>query len=415
MDDGAAVGVAHCPVSIRNYADIEPWAAYEAMRSKAPLVWDELMNAWVVLGYDECSHVEINEGRFRNAYQDAPPVVVQIKGGGRNITMLSGDEHRRMRHFFMSLMTPALVEGYRRNQIAPVLELLIRRIVASGTGRTDLTAAFGDQIPARVIAALLGMPWQDDDLVAEILHLHEEMMEVIGLAFATEEIRERGLRISRDLNNLLLPYIRARREHPQDDFISRVWTQAPAEYRGDLVEEDAVAISRELFLGGADTTMHGIANVNYLILTNDRIRSAVEADRTKTIPIVVEESMRLYGSVMYRFRLANKDCVLGGVEVRKDQRLILLHSAANRDPAKFGCPHEADLARPRLADHLAFNKGPRSCVGISLARAEMRDALAAVLDHLPNVRLDPDAEPPRFKSLFMRSWRPINVTFDSPS
>lgn len=415
MDDVVVAGVEPGPVSIRDYADIEPWAAYEMLRSRAPLVWDELMNAWVVLGYDECSYVEINEDKFRNAYQDALPVVVQIKGGGRNITMLSGDEHRRMRHFFMSLMTPALVEGYRRNQIGPVIDLLMRRILASGDGRADLTAAFGDQIPARVIAALLGMPWEDDALVAEILHLHEEMMEVIGLAFATDEIRERGLRISRDLNNLLLPYIRARREQPRDDFISRVWTQGPAEYGNDLTEEDAVAISRELFLGGADTTMHGIANVNYLILTNDTVRQAVEADRKKNIPVVVEEAMRLYGSVMYRFRLANQDFTLGGVAVRKDQRLILLHSAANRDPAKFGCPHQADLARPRLSDHLAFNKGPRSCVGIGLARAEMRDALAAVLDRLPNVRLDPDAEQPRFKSLFMRSWRPINVTFDRPS
>ncbi|MGI4795948.1 MAG: cytochrome P450 [Janthinobacterium lividum] len=415
MSDIAVAGAEHCPVSIRNYENVEPWAAYDMLRGQASLIWDEPMQAWIVLGYELCTHIEINENRFRNAYQDAPPVVVQIKGGGRNITMLDGEEHRRMRHFFMSLMTPALVEGYRQQQIEPVIRLLMQRILAKGTRRADLTSEFGDQIPARVIAALLGMPWQDDALVAKILHLHEEIMEVIGLSFATEEIRQRGLRVSQDLNNLLLPYIRNRREHPQDDFISRVWTKAPGEFGADLTEEDAVAISRELFLGGADTTMHGIANVNYLILTNREVRQAVELDRKKNISLAVEESMRLYGSVMYRFRIANQDCTLDGVEVGKDQKLILLHSAANRDPAKFGCPHEADLARPRLSDHLAFNKGPRSCVGISLARAEMRDALAAVLDYLPNVNLDPDAEPPHFKSLFMRSWRPINVSFDNPS
>ena len=42
----------------------------------------------------------------------------------------------------------------------------------------------------------------------------------------------------------------------------------------------------------------------------------------------------------------------------------------------------------------------------------MRDAVSAVLDNLSNVRLDPEAEQPGFKSLFMRSWRPLNVVFD---
>ncbi|MGE6743552.1 cytochrome P450 [Allorhizobium pseudoryzae] len=398
--------------SVKNVEDVEPWEYYDSVRGQGPLVWDESMKAWAVLDFEECAHIEMNEDNFRHPYKDAPDVVVQIKGGGRNITVLSGEEHIRMRRFFLKLMTPPLVERYRQAQVGPIIAMLIRRILEKGTGKADLCSEFGDQIPPRVIAALLGMPWEDDAMVAKILHLHEEIMQVIGTGFATEEARQKGLRVSAEINDMLLPYIRDRKAKPKDDFISRVWTEAPGEFEGELTEEDVVAISRELFLGGADTTVHGIANVLYLLLTNPEVRASLDADRKTNLPIVVEESMRLYGSVMYRFRVANEDCRIGNTDVKKDQRLILLHSAANRDPAKYGCPHQPELSRKPAGDHLAFNKGPRSCVGMGLARVEMRDAVVAVLDNLPNVRLDPAAEPPAFKSLFMRSWRPLNVSFD---
>jgi cytochrome P450 len=143
------------------------------------------------------------------------------------------------------------------------------------------------------------------------------------------------------------------------------------------------------------------------------MRAAVAQDRDK-IPNVIEEAQRLYGSPQWRYRRANQDCDLGGVTVKKDQMIILLHGAANRDPQRFGdCPATPDLARPRLRDHLAFNYGPRSCVGMGLARMEMRDALNGVLDRLPNVRPDPTAEQPRYANLFMRSFRPLHVRFDA--
>lgn len=397
--------------SIKNVENVEPWDYYDSMRTQGPLVWDAAMSAWAVLSFNECAHIETNEDKFRNPYQTVPPVVVEIKGGGRNITLLSGEEHMRMRRFFLKLMTPPLVESYRQNHVTPIVDMLIKRVLAKGTGKADLTTEFGDQIPPRVIAALLGMPWQDDAMVAQILHLHEEIMEVIGSGFASEEMRQKGLVVSKQINDMLLPYIRDRKSNPQDDFISRVWSEAPQDFGGDLTEEDVVAICRELFLGGADTTVHGIANVLYLVLTNDEIRNAIHADRKAAVATAVEESMRLYGSVMYRFRVANEDCTIAGVDVLKDQRLILLHSAANRDPAKYGCPHSADMSRRPAADHLAFNKGPRSCIGMGLARAEMRDAVLAVLDNLPGVHLDKTAAPPEFLSLFMRSWRPLNVVF----
>jgi cytochrome P450 len=400
-----------CPfVPLRALADRDPFPQYEAMRANGPVVWDSSMKAWLVLDFKLCRFVELHEeDQFRTMYADADPLLVEIKGGKNNITVTQGDQHRRLRSFHMSLLSHKALQSYREAIVMPIIEHSIARVVARN-GSADLAADFGDGIPPRVICALLGMPWRDDELVAKTLHLHEQIMQWIGRGYADPESTARARSASAAINELLLPYIRERRTHPQDDFISRVWQQAPAEY-GDLDEEDALSICRELYLGGADTTVHGIANSLYLLLWNDEVRQAVSADRKK-LANVVEEAQRLYGSPQYRYRRANADCELGGVSIAKDAVVILLHGAANRDPERFGaCPAAVDLARSRPGDHLTFNYGPRSCVGAGLARMEMHEALGAVLDHLPNVRPNRDLPPPRYASQFMRSFRPLNVLF----
>lgn len=401
-----------CPITMRALEDADPFPAYEALREQGPVVWDESLKGWLVLDFDLCRHVELNEpALFRNMYADADPLIVELKGGAANITVSQGEQHQRMRRFHMSLLSPKALQSYRDNIVTPIIQDALDRVLAKG-GSADLAADFGDGIPPRVICALLGMPWQDDELIRKTLHLNEEIMKWIGRGYYDEASVRDARAASSAINEILLPFIRERRLRPQEDFISRVWQEAPHEY-GELTEADALAICRELYLGGADTTVHGIANSLYLLLWNPQVRAAVQQDREQ-VAAVIEEAQRLYGSPQWRYRRANQDCVLGTAEVKKDQVIILLHGAANRDPKRFGdCPATPNLSRPRMREHLTFNYGPRVCVGMGLARIEMRDALNGVLDRLPNVRPDTDAQPPRFANLFMRSFRPLHVRFDS--
>ena len=65
--------------------------------------------------------------------------------------------------------------------------------------------------------------------------------------------------------------------------------------------------------------------------------------------------------------------------------------AANHDPSRWTDPERFDIHR-RPQPHMAFGDGPHICLGIHFARMEMRVALETLLDRLPNLRLDPDAE-----------------------
>lgn len=394
-----------CQRSLLDVENVDPYPFFEERRAEGPVVWDDRLSAWLVLGYQECREVELNEARFSNPYVGAPPIVQKIKGGRGNISLSHGEEHGRLRRFHISLLTPGAVADYRQSIIRPVVREAVGRIAELGTA--DLAADIADQIPPRVIIALLGMDWRDDALVRRTIHLHEEVMAFIGHNYSNE-YEARGLAASAEIEDILRPIIRDRKCNPGNDFISRIWLEAPGIF-GEMTEEIAMGICRELYLGGTDTTIHAIANALYLLLTDVSVQAAVAQQRPGVMKGLVEETMRLYGSVQYRYRIAVQDENLAGVRIGKGQTLVLVHAAANRDPRHYACPVTVDFDRKPLADHLAFNVGQRACVGALLARAEIEETLSAVLSRLPDLKLDEHAEPPSNRGLFLRSFRPLNT------
>jgi cytochrome P450 len=397
-----------CPAgeTILDFAEKDPFQFYERARALGSPVWDEGAKAWLVLDFDQCAAAQRDESKFANAYVFADDVVKAIKGGGANITLSRDEEHIRLRRFHLKLLSPASVERFREPFIKPIIHQAVQRL--EGRDHVDLAEEYAAQIPPRVICSLLGMPYQDDGMMARILFLNEEIVNFIGSGYRDIELRDRALAASKELNEMLLPYVRARRESPQEDFISRVWQEAP-EAGVALDEEGALGLCRELYFAGSDTTVHGIANALYLLLSNAQIMETVRADRSKALATLVEEGLRLFNVVQFRHRFCMQDTQIGDVVVKKGEMIILVHAAANRDPAKYGCPHQADLDRRAPTDHLGFGKGTRSCVGSQLARVEMREAVNALLDRYGRIELNPNAEPPHFRALYMRSMGPLNV------
>jgi cytochrome P450 len=91
-----------------------------------------------------------------------------------------------------------------------------------------------------------------------------------------------------------------------------------------------------------------------------------------------------------------------------------VNGSANRDPARFADPDRFDIFRKTTTSrHMGFGYGPHVCIGQHLARLEITRALNAMLDRLPNLRLDPDMPPPRIYGVNMRHPEHIHVRFDA--
>ena len=135
----------------------------------------------------------------------------------------------------------------------------------------------------------------------------------------------------------------------------------------------------------------------------------VRADRS-LVPWTIEETLRWETPVLFVARQTMRPTVIGGVDVPTGMVVSAVIASGNRDESHYADPDRFDLDR-RADDHLSFGFGRHFCLGYHLAKMEARIALTAVLDRLPELRLDPDADPPRITGLAFRSPQTLPVRF----
>jgi cytochrome P450 len=167
-----------------------------------------------------------------------------------------------------------------------------------------------------------------------------------------------------------------------------------------------------LLAAGSGTTWKQMGTTFTALLQRPELLEAVRVDRQLLRP-VIEEALRWMPTDPMFSRWVTADTELAGVKVPAGSLVHLAIGAANRDPARWDRPDEFDPAR-KLRPSLAFGQGSHICLGMHVARAEMNVAISALLDRLPNLRLDPDAEPPRFVGMYERGATAIPVLFDTP-
>ena len=128
---------------------------------------------------------------------------------------------------------------------------------------------------------------------------------------------------------------------------------------------------------------------------------------------MIEETLRWETSVTMVNREATKDVDVDGCPIPKGAGILALVGSANRDEAHYERPDEWNPHRD-AKPHMAFGTGIHQCLGMHLARLELRIGLNAVLTRLPNLRLDPGSPPPEIKGLPFRSPPELHVLFDVP-
>ena len=400
--------------SFRSTTDRDPYGFYADVRAAGDVVWDPEMDAWLVLSYEACKQVLRNDKvLFRHPYASLnDPSIVEIEGE-RSRNLLHGEEHARHHRWFIHHFSPNVVDTWRETFVRPILDDALDRF--ADAGRAELTRELTYRVPVRVIAAVLGMPWRDDawvDHCKRLLDLKLRYLDAHGHD-PDGSIEREALAAAREMNEIVTPFVEAAREREPvpEDIMALLWRDGPSIMPDWSIVDMRTWVSGTFF-AGTDTTTHTLSNALYLLATTPGLPARLADGGDAAVSRYAEEVLRLRGSVHWRFRLANEDTEVAGVPIRKDDMLYVLLQAGNRDPEKYACPHEIDLARPAPRDHLAFSFGPRTCAGQALARAEIEETVRAALERLPGLRLDPAGEPPGFLGFVMRSYAPLHVRFD---
>ena len=344
-----------------------------------------------VLGFDECQQVLTHPDTFSSSIYD------QIMGPvmGRTILEREGAEHRANRALVSPSFRSALLDRWRSELVEVVVHELIDRFASRG--RAELVREFTFAFPVQVIARILGLPRSD---YPRFQRLSIELLNVVYNWDA-------GIAASKSLKAYFGEVLADRRRAPQDDLVS---TLAEAEIDGVRLTDDEIFAFLLLILpAGVETTYRSSGNLLVALLTEPALLDRLRSDRG-LVRGAIEEGLRWEPPITSVVRLAVRDCVLGEIEIGPGTNVNVSVAAANRDPAHYRDPDRFDPTRKHIT-HLTFGGGPHLCLGMHLARMETTVALNALLDRLPQLRLDPSAPAPKIAGVAFRSPAALPVEF----
>lgn len=355
---------------------------------------DDQHPVFFVYRHDDVSEVLRDGETYSSAH-----IIELIMGDvmGEHIMLgMDNPEHSRYRSLVSTAFRQKSLARWERELVQVTADELIDRFV--DRGRAELVRDFTFPYPTKIIARLLGLPAQD--------YQQFQQWSVAILSFHGK--RDAAIAASREIGNYLGSILAERRAYPSDDVISDL---ATAELDGQcLSDEEIFSFIRLLLPAGIETTYRSTGNLLFSLLSRPEQLEAVRRDRS-LVPQAIEEALRFETPLLNITRMATRDAELGGVFIPAGSTLLIMTASANRDENRHPDPDTFDVHRSDPQPHISFGVGPHVCLGMHLARMEMRVAVNRLLDRLPNLRLDPDGHDPHIRGQVFRSPTSLPVLF----
>jgi cytochrome P450 len=277
-------------------------------------------------------------------------------------------EHRKYRLLVDPMLSPRAI-AQLADQIRAITNRLIDDFVDKG--RCEFTTEFGRPLPVSVFLDLMGLPQAMRDTFVgwamDLLHSGDR-------AIAGKAMKETVA--------YLQSVISEKAAKPDDRVLSAIVHGKPGGQ--PLSGQEIFGFTFFLFIAGLDTVFATLNNIFVWLAQNPERRREI-IDYPENINNVVEELLRVF-TVTFAGRMLTQDHVLGGVQLKKGDKITCVLPAANYDPDAFPDPRKVDFHRPRKPT-LAFAGGVHNCMGAHLARLEVRIALTEFLRRLPDFEL----------------------------
>jgi cytochrome P450 len=311
--------------------------------------------------------------------------VLGIEGGplreslSRNILVMSGEQHARLRALVQPYFTPKAADRYR-----PAMRRFLAEIWegVAGRGRCDFVTDFAKPYPARMIATVVGAPVEDAERLHRLSNLLQSQFDAIALMTRREELEAAAVEFDAYAHEL----VERRRSSPGEDLVSQL---IAAEEEGDrLSDAECVSLVRDVLNGGVDTTQSQLAHGVRLFAGHPGQWELLAAEPERA-PQAAEEVLRFEPVAPFTARVLLEDVEFRDVVFPRDTVVIACSWTANRESEGDEDPAGFDITAPRgVAKSLTFGAGPHFCLGANLARAELQEGLAFLAPRMPGLELD---------------------------
>jgi cholest-4-en-3-one 26-monooxygenase len=382
-----------------------PWEQFARLRAEAPVFWHlpkepEQMTAggfWAITRHADCIKVSRQWENFSSQRkgamlnEDRPDLDM-----ARMMLELDPPEHTRLRQLVNRGFTPKVIksmDGHFRDVADQIIGDAVK------TGSFDFVTEIAAELPLYAIAELLGLPQEDR---RKVFQWSNAMVGAADPEYQGPE--DMAANAMTELYMFANELAAARKIEPKQDIIT---TLLSADGDQQLSEHEFDLFVLLLSVAGNETTRNATAQGMLAFLEHPDQWKLLKSDPAKYLDGAIEEILRFGTPVMHFRRTATSDLELHGNTIKEGDAVVMFYISADRDEKVFANPDEFDITRSPNP-HLAFGGGgPHHCLGISLARLEMRIMFELLLQHVDHFELlEPAA---RLRSNFINGIKHLNV------
>jgi cytochrome P450 len=271
---------------------------------------------------------------------------------------------------------------------------------------------FAVPLPVRVIAKALNVP---DDRLADFKRWSDDSIAGIGTNISIDDRIKAEYGVN-EFQHYFAEQIELRRTHPQDDLLTNLLNATIDDDDPEVTDNrqldmpEMLSIVQQLLVAGNETTTKTLTEMIRLLAENPQEWAKLKADPSRAEK-VMEETLRLSTPTQGMWRVVTKDTELGGVALKKGQRIIIVFASANRDEDLFDEPDAFMPDREHLRDNLAFGKGIHFCLGANLSRLEGKVAAEELSKRLDSISLTSSNKFEYFPSFMLRGLTDLEIEF----
>ncbi|MHA6265163.1 cytochrome P450 [Arenibacterium sp. CAU 1754] len=331
----------------------------------------------------------------------------------RTFQETDGMEHRKVRMKVAKAFSAPVVKGFEdqiRDLCHPILDAALEK------GSFCATKEIARELPMRMLGQILGtpdedLPWLVDKGDALMANSDPDFTEHVVDQMKTDKYRLMPFNspAGAELYEYARDLMERKNRTGDTDGVLHLILQ-PDENGETISETEFRNFFCLLVAAGNDTTRYSIAAGIQALARQPGLQEQLKSG--EVWETAADEIVRWASPATYFRRTATRDVEMHGKQIREGDKVLYWFISANRDKEMFDDPYRLDLARKPNRQLGWGQGGPHVCLGMHLARLEIRVLLQELVKRIATI--EPDGPEAFVRSNFVNGIKrlPVRVTLN---
>jgi hypothetical protein len=393
-----------------------PFATFARMRDEDPCAWvketDGGHGFWAITRYDDIKELNAQPEIFSSAQgirlEEQTPEEFEAR---KTFQETDPPIHTRQRMLLHRAFSRKMIAKYE-----DLVRELANDVVTTAVvnKELDVVKQIARKLPMRMLGRVLGTPDEDGEWLVDrgdalIANSDPEFTSHVIDKVNTDEYRFMPFRspAGKDIYDYAKQQMVQRLHTKMDDILGLLLEpNKDGEVLSELEFKNFFALA---VAAGNDTTRYSLAFSMYHLANNQSLFSDLKGtpDDDPLWDTAVEEFIRFASPTLHFRRTAVQDYELHGKSIKKGDKVVFWFSSGNFDERQFDQPIDIDIRRSPN-QHMAFGQGgPHACLGMWLARLEVKVTLQELLKQVDSMsQIEPEAY---LRSNFIRGIKHLKL------